>query len=125
MMNIEDTKHLSIKDYLKEQGICPTKEHSGYGMYKSPFRDEKTASIKVDYQKNLWHDFGSGEGGSIIDLVMKMHKCNFIQAIEFIKIQYFLEKRFEDHDELSTPKPVYPISIRINWNRSTKPSNTS
>jgi len=83
-MQKENIKHTSIKEYLAEQGIFPTKEHYEYGMYKSPFRDEKTPSFKVDYNKNLWHDFGSGEGGSIIDLVVKMHKCNFIQAKEHL-----------------------------------------
>ncbi|MDD2330265.1 MAG: toprim domain-containing protein [Bacteroidales bacterium] len=86
MMNPKkDIKSILIKDYLQQKGIYPTKIYSGYGLYKSPFRDEETASFKVDYNKNLWHDFGSGEGGSIIDLVMKMQQCNFIQAIEFLE----------------------------------------
>ena len=87
MMNNENLKHISIKDYLAGQGIFPTKEHVDYGMYKSPFRDETTASFKVDYRQNLWHDFGTGEGGSIIDLVMKMQQCNFIQATQFLQKQ--------------------------------------
>lgn len=80
MATVEDIKSIPIKDYLQQKGIYPTKIYSGYGLYKSPFRNEKTPSFKVDYNTNLWHDFGSGEGGSIIDLVMKMHKCSFIQA---------------------------------------------
>ena len=87
MATVEDIKSIPIKDYLQQKGIYPTKIYSGYGLYKSPFRDEETASFKVDYNKNLWHYFGSGEGGSIIDLVMKMHKCNFTQAVEFLEIQ--------------------------------------
>lgn len=84
-MQNENIKRLSIKDYLTNQGISPIKEHVGYGMYKSPFRDEKTPSFKVDYQKNLWHDFGSGEGGSIIDLVMKMQQCSFLVATQILQ----------------------------------------
>lgn len=84
-MKNEDIKRISIKDYLSEKGIYPTKEHSGYGMYKSPFRDEKLPSFKVDYQKNLWHDFGSGEGGSIVDLVMKMQQCSFLVATQILQ----------------------------------------
>ncbi|MFR9506013.1 MAG: toprim domain-containing protein, partial [Rikenellaceae bacterium] len=37
-------------------------------------------SFKVDYNKNLWYDFGIGEGGSIIDLVMRLDGLNFQQA---------------------------------------------
>lgn len=93
-MQTNNIKHTSIKDYLAEQGIYPAKEHPTYGMYKSPFRDEKTASFKVDYRANLWYDFGTGEGGSIIDLVMKMQQCNFIQAFEQRKpfIKFFSRK---------------------------------
>ena len=81
----DQLKTILIKDYLRSKGIYPTKEYSDYGMYKSPYREERTASLKVDYNKNLWHDFGSEEGGSIIDLVMKMQNCSFIQAIDILK----------------------------------------
>jgi len=84
-MQADNIKSISIRDYLKNQGIYPTKEYSGYGMYKSPFRGERTPSFKVDYNRNLWFDFGSNEGGSIIDLVMKLNKCPFIEAIEQLK----------------------------------------
>ncbi|MEA5071100.1 MAG: CHC2 zinc finger domain-containing protein, partial [Petrimonas sp.] len=84
-MQADNIKNIPIRDYLKNQGTYPAKEYSGYGMYKSPFRDERTPSFKVDYNRNLWCDFGSGEGGSIIDLVMKLNKCPFIEAIEQLK----------------------------------------
>lgn len=57
MMSIQDVKSISIKTYLQSQNFVPSKEYSGYGMYKSPFRDEHTPSFKVDYNRNLWHDF--------------------------------------------------------------------
>lgn len=41
-------------------------------MYLSLLREERTPSFSVSYDKNLWHDFGTGEGGSIIDLVPRM-----------------------------------------------------
>ena len=41
-------------------------------MYHSPFREDKDASMKVDYNQNLWIDYGTGEGGTIIDLVMRI-----------------------------------------------------
>lgn len=84
-MNEKDIKNISIKRYLAEKGIYTAKEYSGYGMYKSPFRNERTPSFKVDYKANLWYDFGSGEGGSIIDLVMKMQNCSDKQAIKLLE----------------------------------------
>ena len=65
-------KNISIKKFLSSNGIEPKHERAGYGMYLSPFRAETEPSFKVDYNKNLWYDHGSGEGGSIIDLVMNL-----------------------------------------------------
>lgn len=75
-------KNISIKSFLAKQGIDPIQERSGYGIYRSPLRDEQTPSFKVDYNQNLWYDFGMGEGGSIIDLVMKLERCDFRKAAD-------------------------------------------
>ncbi len=50
-------------------------------MYRSPLREDNTPSFKVDYNANLWCDYGTGEGGTLIDLVMKQHECNAYGAI--------------------------------------------
>lgn len=34
--------------------------------------------------QNLWYDFGLGEGGSIIDLVMRLERCDFAQAVRLL-----------------------------------------
>lgn len=38
----------------------------------------------MDYVQNLWYDFGLGEGGSIIDLVMRLERCDFAQALRLL-----------------------------------------
>ncbi|MFR9535045.1 MAG: toprim domain-containing protein [Rikenellaceae bacterium] len=77
MRNVKD---ISIKSLLAERGVNPKTERGGCGIYCSPLRSEATPSFKVDYNKNLWYDFGIGEGGSIIDLVMRLDGLNFHQA---------------------------------------------
>lgn len=69
---MDKIKNISIREFLRRQGMQARKEYNGYGMYVSPFRAESKASLKVDYRKNLWYDHGSGQGGSIIDLAMKL-----------------------------------------------------
>ena len=110
-MHENDIKSISIRDFLKNQNAYPVKEYSAYGMYISPFRNEETASFKVDYRANLWHDFGSGEGGSIIDLIMKMQQCNFIQAIEF------LEKHINQNVK-TYQRPYISTNVSISANNS-------
>ncbi|WP_304953999.1 toprim domain-containing protein [uncultured Alistipes sp.] len=84
MKTIQAIKRLSIRAYLAERGLQPTKDNPRYGLYLSPLREERTPSFKVDYVQNLWYDFGLGAGGSIIDLVMRLERCDFAQAVRFL-----------------------------------------
>ena len=79
MMN--DLKNISIRDFLARRGIQPKYERNGYGMYLSPLRDERTPSFKVDYVQNLWYDFGLGEGGTLLTLVMRLEQCDSREAV--------------------------------------------
>ena len=65
-MNIVEAKQISIVEYLKQLGYKPTKSKCGQYWFKSPFRSERTASFKVDNNKNEWYDFGIADGGDII-----------------------------------------------------------
>ena len=85
MRTIQDIKLIPIRDFLAHRGITPKQENSRYGFYLSPFREEQDASFKVDYLQNLWYDFGAGRGGSIIDLVMEIERCDFQQAVERLR----------------------------------------
>ena len=80
-MTYKEANNISIKDYLNSLGIQPVTEKGSYGMYRSPLREDNTPSFKVDYNANLWCDYGTGEGGTLIDLVMKQHGCNAYGAI--------------------------------------------
>lgn len=82
MTDIQQIKQLSIRTYLSRRGILPARENSRCGFYLSPLREEHSPSFKVDYAKNLWYDHGTGEGGSIIDLVMRLENCDFMQAVQ-------------------------------------------
>ena len=84
METIQTIKCLPIRGYLAKRGLHPTKDNPHYGFYLSPFRKECTPSFKVDYTQNLWYDFGLGEGGSIIDLVIRLEGCDFAQAIRLL-----------------------------------------
>jgi DNA primase len=87
-MSTAEIKNISIRKYLKQLSISPQKETEHAGIYRSPFREDVNASFKVDYNLNLWYDFGTGEGGSIIDLVMKMENCSFHEAANKLENEY-------------------------------------
>ncbi|KAA6315126.1 DNA primase [termite gut metagenome] len=75
---------ISIRGYLSEMNIHPV----NYGMYYSPLREDCNASFKVDYTKNLWKDFGNNEGGTLIDLIMRMEHCSFREAASKLEKKY-------------------------------------
>ena len=80
-MTSSEANSISIKDFLACMDIRPKIEKSYYGMYFSPFRAETTPSLKVDFRKNLWYDFGSGDGGTMVDFVMNLYRCTFPEAM--------------------------------------------
>lgn len=100
---MKNSNYISIKQYLDNKGIHPAKDRGYYGMYFSPLRNDSNPSLKVDYDKNLWYDFGVDEGGSIVDLVMKLENCSLAEA--FRK----LENSFSFHRNevpVVSPKPI-------------------
>ena len=52
---------------------------------RCPFHDEATASFKVTPHKRLWHCFGCGAGGDVIEFVVKHQRVSFRHAVELLK----------------------------------------
>ena len=50
-----------------------------------PFHADKTPSLCIDSNKQCWHCFSCGAGGSAIDLVMKIRDVGFREACETIE----------------------------------------
>jgi len=94
-MDTKDINRYPIREYLARLNIHPVKDRGYYGMYHSPFRDDNNASMKVDYNKNLWIDYGANEGGTLIDLVMRIENCSNGEAI------HLLEQRLSGTDSFS------------------------
>ncbi|MBB6276330.1 hypothetical protein FHS80_001445, partial [Porphyromonas circumdentaria] len=79
--DLQHIKEIPIGDYLHACGIEPAKRYNGYALYHAPYREDPNASLKVDFRQNLWHDYGTSQGGSIIDLVMRMQGCSAYEAM--------------------------------------------
>jgi len=53
-------------------------------MVKAPFRSEKVASLSINLESGLWFDYGTDEGGTIYQLVMKIMNLTFPEAKDFV-----------------------------------------
>ena len=86
-MDAKTINKFPIRKYLAGRGIHPAKDRGYYGLYHSPLREDRNPSMKVDYDKNLWIDYGAGEGGTLIDLVMRMEWCDAGTAMRLLEQQ--------------------------------------
>ncbi len=73
---------------MSRLGFCIIRTNYSSLWYKSPFRNETTASFKVDSKKNLYYDFGEGKGGNIFDFIMRLKECDFKEALHFIRKEF-------------------------------------
>ena len=79
------TDCIGIREYLLRRGLQPHRETATHGMFLSPLRKERTPSFSVRYDKGLWYDFGLGEGGTLLQLVMRIEGCGMAEAIRHLR----------------------------------------
>ncbi|UCG34660.1 MAG: DNA primase [Candidatus Omnitrophota bacterium] len=64
-----------------------------------PFHGEKTPSFMVSPQKQIFHCFGCGEGGGIIQFLMMHEKVSFVEAVEILAKRQGLNIPYERSDK--------------------------
>ena len=77
-----------------------TLKNAGGGSMKGlcPFHDEKTPSFNVNPARGFYHCFGCGEGGDVIDFVMKIDGLTFVETVERLAEKYGVELKREEGD---------------------------
>lgn len=77
-------RETSLVRLVESSGLALTKQGNDY-VGLCPFHEETTPSFKVNAEKNVWHCFGCGVGGGVIDWVMKKNGVSFKHAVELLK----------------------------------------
>lgn len=57
----------------------------------SPFSDEKSPSFMVSPVKQIWKDFSSGKGGSVVTFLMEHEHFTYPEAIKYLAKKYNIE----------------------------------
>jgi hypothetical protein len=78
-MTISSAKKISICSFLN---VTPLRDEF---FINSPFNTkEKTPSFKINVPKNIWYDHSRGEGGNILELVIKLNNCSVSAALDIL-----------------------------------------
>jgi DNA primase len=79
-----------VSDYVRLE------RRSGSYVGLCPFHNEKTPSFTVNPEKKLYHCFGCGKGGTMINFVMEMDKLSFPETVELLAKQLGVEIVYEN-----------------------------
>lgn len=83
---IDEIKRIDIVDGIS--GYLSLKKRGESYVSICPFHEETTPSFVVSPKKNIFHCFGCGESGDLIDFVMKYRNCGFTKACHEISKYY-------------------------------------
>jgi len=82
VLTCAEAKKIDLVDYLACLDHQPEKvSHPDY-WYLSPFRDEKTASFKVNRKLNVFYDHGIGKGGDLINFGTLYFNCSVSEFLQ-------------------------------------------
>jgi DNA primase len=81
----------------------------------SPFSDERSPSFMVSPVKQIWKDFSSGKGGSVVTFLMEHEHFTYPEAIRYLANKYNIEIQEtevsqEDKVEANEKESMYLVS---------------
>lgn len=114
-MNCFEAKQIPLVDFLEDNGyVAVRKDNNNNHWYLSPFRTEKDPSFRVNVKMNVWYDYGLGEGGTIIDLGMKLHNCNVENFLEILSENKIPTNKIQGKNQLESPLKVLAVNSLAN-----------
>ena len=57
----------------------------------SPFSEERTPSFMVSPVKQIWKDFSTGKGGTVVSFLMEHEHFTYPEAIKYLAKKYNIE----------------------------------
>lgn len=81
----------------------------------SPFSDERSPSFMVSPVKQIWKDFSSGKGGTVVSFLMEHEHFTYPEAIKYLAKKYNIEieeteQSDEDKEQANEKESMYLVS---------------
>ena len=81
----------------------------------SPFSDERTPSFMVSPVKQIWKDFSSGKGGTVVSFLMEHEHFSYPEAIKYLAKKYNIEieeteQTNEEKEKANERESLYLVS---------------
>ncbi len=89
-----------------EQYVRLTKRSGANLFGLCPFHSEKTPSFSVSREKQIYHCFGCGKGGGVINFIMEIENLSFPDAVEFLARRANLPMPAETENEGASRRKV-------------------
>ena len=78
----ELVERCDIVDVVSQYVSLTKKGGNLFGL--CPFHNEKTPSFSVSPDKQMYHCFGCGKGGTVIGFIMEIENLSFPDAVHFL-----------------------------------------
>jgi DNA primase catalytic core len=88
-------KNADLLAAAQARGLVLTRQGADY-VGLCPFHEEKAPSFHITPAKNLFHCFGCGAAGSVIDFIMRKDGVSFQQAVERLFVETGVVQRGSD-----------------------------
>lgn len=101
---------LNIIDVISEK--VPLKKAGRNFKGLCPFHNEKTPSFMVSAERQVFHCFGCGKGGSVIDFIMEYEHVDFLEALEELadRAGVTLAKRQSESPERKLKETLFELN---------------
>jgi len=109
-MNAKQAKEIPLDFILDCLGYESSKEYRDELLYHSPFRKEDVPSFFLNRSKNIWYDFGHGEGGNVLDFIMAYYQISDVSTALILLSKLIGSSEQKIKSTLRTPTTVTETS---------------
>ena len=101
-------EHVNIVSFIEKQGINLQKSGKGY-MGLCPFHDDKNPSLSVNEKEGVFHCFGCGASGDVIEFARLLLNVSFKEAVNYLA--YYVGVKLHADSKSTDSKDFEPRSL--------------